>query len=99
MSMAARPLPNSFNKGIAIMLMNDKVAIVTGGASGIGQGIALAFAREGAKVAIADLNLEGAQAVAKRIRDAGGQAIGVAMNVTSEEEVILVSHSVIKNAW
>ncbi len=97
--MAARPLPNSFNKGIAIMLMNDKVAIVTGGASGIGQGIALAFAREGAKVAIADLNLEGAQAVAKRIRDAGGQAIGVAMNVTSEEEVILVSHSVIKNAW
>lgn len=69
------------------MLMNDKVAIVTGGASGIGQGIALAFAREGAKVAIADLNLEGAQAVAKRIRDAGGQAIGVAMNVTSEEEV------------
>jgi 3-hydroxybutyrate dehydrogenase len=69
------------------MLMQDKVAIVTGAASGIGRGIALAFAREGAKVAIADMNLEGAEAVAKSIRDAGGQAIGVAMNVTSEEEV------------
>jgi 3-hydroxybutyrate dehydrogenase len=67
--------------------MQDKVAIVTGAASGIGRGIALAFAREGAKVAIADMNLEGAEAVAKSIRDDGGQAIGVAMNVTSEEEV------------
>ena len=69
------------------MLMQDKVAIVTGAASGIGRGIALAFAREGAKIAIADMNLEGAEVVAKSIRDAGGQAIGVAMNVTSEEEV------------
>jgi 3-hydroxybutyrate dehydrogenase len=69
------------------MRMTDKVAIVTGAASGIGRGIALAFAREGAKVAIADLNLEGAEAVAGEIRDAGGQAIGVAMNVTSEAEV------------
>jgi 3-hydroxybutyrate dehydrogenase len=67
--------------------MQDKVAIVTGAASGIGRGIALAFARGGAKVAIADMNLEGAEAVAKSIRDDGGQAIGVAMNVTSEEEV------------
>lgn len=69
------------------MLMQNKVAIVTGAASGIGRGIALAFAREGAKIAIADMNLEGAEVVAKSIRDAGGQAIGVAMNVTSEEEV------------
>jgi len=69
------------------MRMRDKVAVVTGAASGIGRGIALAFAREGAKVAIADLNLEGAEAVAGEIRGAGGEAIGVAMNVTSEAEV------------
>lgn len=69
------------------MRMRDRVAVVTGAASGIGRGIALAFAREGAKVAIADLNLEGAEAVAAEIRDSGGQAVGVAMNVTSEEEV------------
>jgi 3-hydroxybutyrate dehydrogenase len=76
-----------FSLEVAFMRMRDKVAIVTGAASGIGRGIALAFAREGAKVAIADLNLEGAEMVAGEIRDAGGQAIGVAMNVTSEAEV------------
>jgi 3-hydroxybutyrate dehydrogenase len=69
------------------MRVRDQVAIVTGAASGIGRGIALAFAREGAKVAIADLNQEGAEAVAGEIRDAGGQAIGVAMDVTDEAAV------------
>lgn len=70
------------------MKMTNKVAIDTGAASGIGRSIALAFAREGANVAIADLNLEGAKKVAADIHTAGGQAIGVARNVTSEEEVI-----------
>ena len=69
------------------MRLRDKVAIVTGAASGIGAGVAVALAREGAKIAIADLNLEGAEAVAREIRDGGGQAIGVAMNVVSEAEV------------
>lgn len=69
------------------MRLRDKVAIVTGAASGIGAGVAVALAREGAKIAIADLNLEGAETVAREIRDGGGQAIGVAMNVVSEAEV------------
>ena len=68
------------------MRLKDKVAIVTGAASGIGKGIATAYVREGAKVAIADLNQAAADAVAAEL---GGpeHAIGIAMDVTSEEQV------------
>lgn len=66
------------------MKLKDKCAVVTGAASGIGKEIAFTYAREGAKVAIADLNKEAAQATANEIRAAGGQAIGIAMDVTSE---------------
>ena len=69
------------------MKLEDKSAIVTGAASGIGKDIAMVFAREGAKVAIADLNLDAANATAATIRASGGQAIGVAMDVTSEQQV------------
>lgn len=62
----------------------DKVAIVTGAASGIGQEIAHAFAREGAKVVIADLNKEAAEAAAAGIVAAGGTAMGIAMDVSDE---------------
>ena len=69
------------------MKLEGKSAIVTGAASGIGRAIAQAYAREGAKVAIADLNIDAANTTAADIRAAGGQAIGVAMDVTSEEGV------------
>jgi 3-hydroxybutyrate dehydrogenase len=69
------------------MKLKDKCAIVTGAASGIGREIAFTYAREGAKVAIADLNNETAAATANEIRAAGGQAIGVAMDVTDEQAV------------
>src|SRR5262245_48869756 len=69
------------------MRLKDKSAIVTGAASGIGKDIAQRFAREGARVAIADLNLDAANAAAAEIRAAGGQAIGVAMDVTNEQQV------------
>ena len=52
------------------MKLKDKTAIVTGAASGIGKSIAMRFAQEGAKVAIADLNREAARAAAKEIRAA-----------------------------
>jgi 3-hydroxybutyrate dehydrogenase len=71
----------------AAMKLKDKSAIVTGAASGIGKDIALVFAREGAKVAIADLNKDAAEATAAEIRASGGQAIGIAMDVTDEKGV------------
>ena len=67
--------------------LNGKAAVVTGAASGIGKEIARTLAAQGAAVAIADLNLAGAQAVAEEIRAQGGKAIGIAMDVTDEDAV------------
>ncbi len=69
------------------MRLKDKSAIITGAASGIGKDIAVRFAREGAKVAIADLKLEAARATAAEIQAAGGTAMGVAMDVADEQAV------------
>ncbi|MCA1323416.1 3-hydroxybutyrate dehydrogenase [Herbaspirillum sp. alder98] len=69
------------------MLLKDKVALITGSASGIGKEIALEYARQGAKVVIADLALEAAKATADEITRAGGTALAVAMNVTDETQV------------
>jgi 3-hydroxybutyrate dehydrogenase len=69
------------------MNLKGKVAVVTGAASGIGREIASTFARAGAAVVIADLNGEAAQAAAEELNHAGSQALGLAMDVTSEPEV------------
>ena len=69
------------------MKLDNKVCIVTGAASGIGKEIAHCFAREGGKVAIADLNKGAAQAAADDIVKSGGTAMAVAMDVTNEEQV------------
>ncbi len=67
------------------MHLRDKVAIVTGAASGIGKEIAALFAREGAMVVIADLNKKGADTVATEL-GGGKRAIGVAVDVTNEAQ-------------
>ena len=69
------------------MRLKDKVAIVTGAASGIGREIAVIFAREGARIAIADLNQQAADATAREIDPHGQRAIGVAMDVSDEAQV------------
>jgi 3-hydroxybutyrate dehydrogenase len=69
------------------MKLQGKTAIITGAASGIGKEIALEFAREGANVAIADLNLAAANATAAEMVASGLKALGVAMDVANEKAV------------
>lgn len=69
------------------MRLKNKVSIITGAASGIGKEIAMLYAKEGSKVAIADLNLDQAQLVTDEIIANGGQAMAVAMNVVDEAQV------------
>ncbi|WP_419816532.1 3-hydroxybutyrate dehydrogenase [Glacieibacterium sp.] len=69
------------------MSLQDKVAVVTGAASGIGKEIAREFFANGAKVVIADLNIDAANATAHELDPSGERAIGVAMDVTDEAQV------------
>lgn len=67
--------------------LEGRVIVVTGGASGIGEALCRGFAREGAKVAIADLNESAAQSLASSITSDGGHAIAVTMDVTDRDQV------------
>lgn len=69
------------------MKLEKRVALVTGGASGIGKGIALAFAKEGAVVAVCDLDLERLKGVVAEIEALGARAMGVRANVSKSEDV------------
>jgi NAD(P)-dependent dehydrogenase (short-subunit alcohol dehydrogenase family) len=67
--------------------MQGRIALVTGGASGIGRAVCERLARAGAKLAVADLNAAAAQSVAETIRAAGGQASAVALDVRDPDQV------------
>jgi 3-hydroxybutyrate dehydrogenase len=67
--------------------LDGKVALITGAASGLGKAIAELYAKNGATVAIADINQQAADAAAAEINAAGGKAIGIAMDVTDEAAV------------
>lgn len=69
------------------MSFSGKIAVVTGGASGIGRATAEAFARAGAHVVVADLSKEGGEAAAKEIRAAGGKADYIHLDVASETSI------------
>lgn len=68
------------------MRLKDKVAIITGAASGMGAATAALFAREGARIIVADLLAEEGEQVIRRIRDGGGEARFVRLDVTSETD-------------
>ncbi|MGX4588285.1 SDR family NAD(P)-dependent oxidoreductase [Paenibacillus chitinolyticus] len=67
--------------------VQGKVALVTGGASGIGLSAAALLAREGAKVVIGDFNVEGAREAAETIKNEGGEAAGVFLDASSEQSI------------
>jgi 3-hydroxybutyrate dehydrogenase len=76
--------------------LEGKVAFITGAASGIGKEIALEFAREGARIIIADLNQQGADATAAEIEKSGCKAIGISVDVTDEAQVEAATQAAIK---
>ncbi|NDF55230.1 MAG: SDR family NAD(P)-dependent oxidoreductase, partial [Proteobacteria bacterium] len=65
----------------------EKVALITGGARGIGRAIAMVFAREGADIVVADVNLEVAQKTASEIEGLGRKALALEMDVTDYQKV------------
>jgi NAD(P)-dependent dehydrogenase (short-subunit alcohol dehydrogenase family) len=69
------------------MELDNRVAIVTGAAQGIGRAIAYVLAQEGARVVIADINSQGAEKVAEELRALGGQALAIQADVSRDEEV------------
>jgi NAD(P)-dependent dehydrogenase (short-subunit alcohol dehydrogenase family) len=69
------------------MLLKDKVAVVTGGAKGMGKGISLTFAEEGCAVVVSDIDIEGARGVAAEIVAQGGRALAIKADITKSAEV------------
>ena len=67
--------------------LKGKIVFITGGANGIGRGLALKLAKEGARIAIADIDIKGAIEVAKQIEGEKGEAIAIQCNVSSYESI------------
>ncbi|MCC6606189.1 MAG: SDR family oxidoreductase [Anaerolineae bacterium] len=77
------------------MQLNGKIALITGGGSGIGRETAVLFAQHGASLAIADLNPQGGQATVQMIREAGGTAVFIQTDVAQAAQVEAMIHAVV----
>jgi len=78
--------------------LNGRVAVVTGGGSGIGRGLALGLAAEGMTVAVADVQAKNAEAVAAEVESAGGRAFAVSVDVTSEASLAAAAKEIVARA-
>jgi 3-oxoacyl-[acyl-carrier protein] reductase len=76
-------------------LLQDKIAVITGAARGLGRAFALKYAEEGAKLLLADINLEGAESTAAEIRSRGGQAVAMETDITDETATLAVAEKVV----
>ena len=79
------------------MLLKGKVAVITGAASGMGRASSLLFAKEGASVVAADVNVEGARATVKEIEAAGGKAVAVMADISDEAQVQAMIKTAVDN--
>jgi len=77
------------------MKLKDKVAIITGAGQGLGKEYALGFAREGAKVVVAEIKLDNAQQVAREIESQGGEALAIRTDVTVEADALQAAEKTI----
>ena len=75
--------------------LDGKVALITGAGSGIGRASALAFAREGAKVAVADIVVEGGEETVRMVKEAGGEAFFIKVDVSNAAEVEAMVNTVV----
>lgn len=75
--------------------LENKIALITGAAAGIGRTTALLFAKEGAKLVLTDVNIEGVNKVSDEIKKSGGDAIGLSLDVSNEEQWIGVVKSAV----
>jgi 3-oxoacyl-[acyl-carrier protein] reductase len=73
--------------GNGSLRLQGKVSIITGGGQGIGRATAIKFAREGAKVAVCDINMTAVAETLAQIRDQGGEALGFQVDVTDKESI------------
>lgn len=77
------------------MRLKDRVAVITGAGQGIGRAYALGFAAEGARVAVADLDTARAESVAREVREAGGDAVAVTVDVASQDSTRAMADTVV----